>query len=249
MIDFTSKKFLSLTRASQHKKCAELVRRIYDKLRVKEDFSADLAIYRQFLYWMKEPSLDLITNKTLSDCYHRHNDQAGITKKEHNLLPLIRTGDKEVGEKNLPIAIYLDHLRSAHNVGSIIRTMEAFSLGSLYFSADTPFINNPQVKATAMGADEWVSCYKNKSLSDLPHPIIALETSEEAKSIYDFTFPETFTLVLGNEEYGCSEEALRQTDFLLEIPLRGRKNSLNVANAFAIAASEIIRQYHGRESQ
>lgn len=69
-----------------------------------------------------------------------------------------------------------------------------------------------------------------------------METAAEAIPITDFEFPETFTLVIGNEEYGCSDAILAQADYVIKIPLRGRKNSLNVANAFAIAAAEISRQ-------
>jgi len=183
--------------------------------------------------------------KTIADRYHHHLKLAKRNLKEHNLLPCIRQGDKEIGAPNRPIAIYLDHVRSAHNVGSMIRTTEAFSLGTLYFSEDTPFIDCKQVRDAAMGAEQWVNCKQIGALitlEDLPRPIIAMETGTEATSIFDFIFPETFTLVMGNEEYGCSEVLLRQADYIIEIPLRGRKNSLNVANAFAIAAGEIERQ-------
>lgn len=184
-----------------------------------------------------EESLEALSNR-----YHYHLAEAKIKHKEHNLLPLIEKGDREEGEAAWPIAIYLDHLRSAHNVGSIIRTCEAFSLGTLYFSPQTPFTDHPQVQKTAMGAAEWVEARFCSDLDALPRPLIALETSREAHELYNFPFPETFTLALGNEEYGLSEAVLKRADFLVQIPLRGRKNSLNVANAFAIAAAEIQRQ-------
>ena len=62
-------------------------------------------------------------------------------------------------------------------------------------------------------------------------------------SIYDFTFPEKFTLILGNEEYGLSDEWLNQCDQIVTIPMWGFKNSLNVASAYAIAAYEIRKQH------
>jgi tRNA G18 (ribose-2'-O)-methylase SpoU len=239
--NFTVRKFLSLPLARQHKNCAELVRSIYEKLIANRPFDDDLFEYRQLLGWMKEPSLTLVTNQTLSDQYHHHLKLAGFQHKEHHLLGNVRTMDRLEAEKPLPIAIYLDNLRSAHNVGSIVRTVEAFSLGTLYFSENTPFIDNKQVRDTAMGADAWIQCQRAIALNELPKPVIALETSDDAISIYDFIFPEIFTLVIGNEEYGCSEETLKNADCIVEIPLRGRKNSLNVANAFAIAANEIVR--------
>jgi tRNA G18 (ribose-2'-O)-methylase SpoU len=241
MYDFTKKKFLALPIKRQHKKCAELLRLVYDQW-MTQDWEANWQLYQQLLQWMNIPPCETVTIKIIADQYHWHQQQAQMSKKEHHLLPQIRKGDRPQGEKAWPIAIYLDHLRSAHNVGSIIRTTEALSLGSLYFSPKTPFITHKQVQDTAMGTIQWVACYQGVALSTLPRPIIVLETSEEATPLYDFIFPSSFTLVVGNEEYGCSDETLKLADYLVEIPLRGHKNSLNVANAFAMAAGEIIRQ-------
>ncbi len=177
--------------------------------------------------------------KGLADRYHWHLSEAGRCLKEHNLLPPIRKGDREPKSDFLPIAIYLDNIRSAYNVGSILRTVEALRIGAVYFSEKTPFIDNEKVQRTAMGAAELVLAFRAVALLSLPRPLIALETSEDAEPVSEFLFPERFTLILGNEEYGVSEEALRAADHLIEIPMLGAKNSLNVACAFAIAAGAI----------
>lgn len=242
MHDFTQKKFLALPFHTQHKKCAELLRRLYDQFIQQKECSADWELYQQLLQWMGESIKGPPSAQSIADKYHEHLQQANLSKREHHLLPQIRKGDRTQGEAAWPIAIYLDHIRSAHNVGSIIRTVEALALGSLYFSLQTPFITHKQVQDTAMGSIEWVICHQGTAIHSLPRPLIVLETSSEAVSLYDFIFPSSFTLVVGNEEYGCSEETLQLADYLVEIPLRGRKNSLNVANAFAIAAGEINRQ-------
>lgn len=219
------------------------MRLLYDKYSRRLEWTADWELYRQFLSWMQEPLQPMPSSiKALADLYHFHLQKARVSKREHHLLPRIRCGDRPQGEPAWPIAVYLDGLRSAHNIGSIIRTVEALSLGSLYFSPAMPDAAHKQVKDTAMGSDQWISCTQGVELAALPRPIIALETAEEAVSLYEFIFPSSFTLVVGNEEYGCSDETLSLSDCLIEIPLRGRKNSLNVANAFAIAAGEICRQ-------
>lgn len=242
MYDFTKKKFLTLPIERQHKKCAELLHRLYNQLINQEETEEERQVYQQLLEWMNRPILHSFSIQHVADRFHEHLQQANVAKKEHHLLPQIRKGDRQEGEKAWPIAIYLDHIRSAHNVGSIIRTVESLSLGNLYFSPQTPFITHKQVQDTAMGAIQWTHCIQGQELSSLPRPIIALETSADAISLYDMIFPSSFTLVLGNEEYGCSDETLKQADFLVEIPLRGHKNSLNVANAFAMVAGEISRQ-------
>lgn len=242
MYDFTKKKFLTFPIERQHKKCAELLHCLYSKLINQEEMEEERLIYQQLQDWMNEPMIPSFSIQHIANRFHEHLQQAAISKKEHHLLPRVRKGDRQEGEKPWPIAIYLDHIRSAHNVGSIIRTVESLSLGSLYFSPQTPFITHKQVQDTAMGAIQWTDCIQGKELASLPRPIIALETSADALSLYDMIFPSSFTLVVGNEEYGCSDDTLKQADCLVEIPLRGHKNSLNVANAFAMAAGEISRQ-------
>lgn len=242
MYDFTKRKFLALRHERQHRKCAELLHDLYAKLIHHQRIDLEWAYYQEFLLWMSEVPPSDLSIQGVADRYHIHLQKAGLAKKEHHLLPQVRKGDRQEAEEPWPIAIYLDHIRSAHNVGSIIRTTEALSFGNIYFSSQTPFITHKQVQDTAMGANEWVNCFQGVELASLPKPIIVMETSPEALSIYDFDFPTTFTLVVGNEEYGCSDNALKLADTIVEIPLRGRKNSLNVANAFAIAAGEISRQ-------
>lgn len=233
---FTKHKFLKLDSKLQHKKCAELLRTLY------ESPTADLEYYNALLSWMKLlPHTDL-DKKTLADRYHYHLREAGLSLKEHNLLPQIRTGDRIAKRDFGPVAIYLDNLRSAYNVGSILRTTEALRIGSVYFAKNSPFVDNEKVTRTAMGAAELVPCFQGHDLSTLPRPIIALDTSDEAIPVHSFIFPPSFTLILGNEEYGISKEALSQANYLLEIPMFGAKNSINVACAFAIAAAEIQKQ-------
>jgi tRNA G18 (ribose-2'-O)-methylase SpoU len=248
MYDFTSRKFLSFSLEKQHKKCAELVHHLYELALQNKWDPNKLIIYNELQSWMSESPLTSPSYQELSDRYHYHLKLACIQKKEHHLLSSIRSQDRVQKDPIWPISIYLDHLRSAHNVGSIIRTVEAFSLGALYFSTQTPYVDHKQVRDASMGAYQWVTCHPNADIMKLTSPIIALETSEKAIDIYEFIFPESFTLVLGNEEYGCSQQTLLKADYLIEIPLRGKKNSLNVANAFAIAAGEIYRQRKNRLS-
>jgi tRNA G18 (ribose-2'-O)-methylase SpoU len=243
--DFTKRKFLGFPLKQQHKKCAELLRTLYEKKIRDQQINNEVVVYDQLVEWMKLPKSSLCTHQKVADSYHHHLNLASVSHKEHHLLPRARTGDKAVAEASWDLSIYLDNIRSAHNVGSILRTVEAFSMGKVYFSQTTPLPSNKQVQDTAMGCDQWITCVPHVDLNTLPRPIIVLETSDSAVSLYDYTFPDHFTLVVGNEEYGCSEITLQTADVIVEIPLRGRKNSLNVANAFAIVAGEISRQKNG----
>ena len=242
-VDFTKSKFLKLEPYHQHKKCAELLRLIYDLILEKKESAILFEYYNQFLYWMKIDPFNDTNLKKISDRYHWHLEKGKINLKEHNLLPSLRTGDREAKINFSENAIFLDNIRSAYNVGSILRTTEALRLGKVYFSKKTPFTDNEKVIKTAMGTAPIVPCEIKNDLSGLPQPIIALDTSESSINILDFIFPENFTLILGNEEYGISDEILKQATYIVEIPMLGCKNSINVACAFAIAAAQILKQH------
>lgn len=238
---FTKQKFLSLTLEKQHKHAAFLIRSYYERLvNGEHDISPDL--YNKWQSWLGENSFKSINLEELSNHYHKHMQKAKIHIKEPFLLPKLLQGDRSKALKPLKWSIYLDNLRSAFNVGSIIRTTEAFSLGKIIFGEKSPNLKNKQVQDVSMETHSWVSTEENTSLDDLPRPIIALETIEGAIPHYDYPFPEEGTLVLGNEEYGCSKNTLAKADAFISIPLYGRKNSLNVANAFSIVAETIRRR-------
>lgn len=229
---FQQKKFLTLSLKAQHKKCAELLHELLKNSPVL------IAHYRELCSWMGllEPANE---REALLDRYHLHLAQSDTVVKEHNFF--ITSQDRTDAAPSLSITIYLERLRSSHNVGAILRTAEAFRLGEVIFSEEMADFSHPKVQKSAMGAEKWISCQK-KSLSSCPGPLIALETATNAIPLYDFVFPASCTIALGNEEYGLSTELLNQAAFCIQIPLFGRKNSLNVASSFAIVAAEISRQ-------
>lgn len=234
-MEFTKKKFQKLTLVQRHKKCAELLKKAY------EEGGKDLKIYPTLLPWMGLVDLSpLVSLEQIADRYHWHLQKAQLSLKEHNLLPRLRTGDREPKRAFGKGALYLDHVRSAYNIGNILRTVEALRFGSVYFSPKTPFVDNEKVQKTSMGAAGIVPCFQNVPLSSLPRPFFAIETSDSALLFPEEDFPESCTLILGNEEYGISEEVLKEVDFLVEIPLFGKKNSINIASAFAIVAAKKV---------
>lgn len=242
MNPYTKRKFLSLPESAQHKRCAALLREFYTS-----SSQCSFDYYNEIQNWMGLPVLSSTLREDVSGRYHEHLLRANIQLTEPSLLPGIRSGDRPYPTAPpLNIHTYLDHIRSAHNVGSILRTIEAFQLGPVHFSPKTPGPAHPQVKKTAMGAIDHLNYHCDAGIEGLIKPIIALETSDAAAHLDQFSFPSQCTLAIGNEEYGVSKKLLSSADALVEIPLYGKKNSLNVANAFAIAAATISQQLRRR---
>lgn len=144
--------------------------------------------------------------------------------------------------------IILDNIRSALNVGSILRTCDAFGIKEVYFCGITPEKDNPKVKKTALGAESAVNdqYFPNTKqaadkLKTKGFQIVSLEISDTAKNISDFKAQEHFALVVGNEVSGVSEEVLKMSDAIVKIPMQGKKESLNVAVSFGIAVYALSR--------
>jgi tRNA G18 (ribose-2'-O)-methylase SpoU len=234
VLSYTETEFLKLSVKMRHTWAARTLR--YYHLEAKE------TLYRRIEAWLELPPINLQDIKALSDRYHFHLAQIGQSWQEYNLLAKHQKSDVDSNIPFLQVGVYLDNIRSAFNVGSIIRTVEAFRLGPIYFAKQTPYIDNPKVQKTSMFTFDKVNCYQDRPLEQLPKPLIALETVPNAPSLFEFSFPKECTLLLGNEEYGLSDQALSMADQAIQIPLYGFKQSLNVASAFAIVAAVISNQ-------
>lgn len=149
-----------------------------------------------------------------------------------------------------PITLILDNLRSAFNVGSIVRTADCTLVERIYFCGITAHPPHKKLDKTSLGAIPYVPWeYKKhvkEAISELKErgiPIIGLELTSCSQLIWEYVFPLPVGLILGNEALGVSQEALSLADDVVEIPMLGYKNSINVAVALGIALYEIQRQH------
>ena len=144
----------------------------------------------------------------------------------------------------------LDNLRSAFNVGSVFRTAEAARLRELVLCGITPYPPNEKLDRTALGTVHRVpwrhalsTLESVRALQAGGTEVWACELAQGAVSLRRVRFPKPVALVFGHEVAGVDPEVLRAADGICEIPLYGRKNSLNVATAFGIFVFEILRQW------
>lgn len=240
MKGFSQKKFIALDEQAQHKKCSEWIRMIIES--PPQNHLPLLEHYEQLCRWMHFEPLKGSNLEILADRYHAHLALCGRGLKEDGFLKLQQ--DRQVSlDPPLDVIVYLDGVRSAHNIGSIIRSAEFFGLGQVALSPAMTHASHLQVKRAAMKCEQWIPVLEHIDLELCPRPWVALETSEQAFSLDHFIFPQSFTLIVGNEEYGCRSKTIENCDRIVKIPQHGRKNSLNVSCAFSICAFEIRRQW------
>lgn len=155
------------------------------------------------------------------------------------------------------MVIVLDNIRSDYNVGSIFRTCDAAGCDALYLCGVTPTPvdrfkrENTKLTKVSLGAEHtvpWKSVQSTvlliRRLKKKRYTILALEKAHGSIPLFDFSLkrfdPSTAALVLGGEVSGLSQDILSLSDHILEIPMRGSKESLNVSVAFGIAVYFLV---------
>ncbi|MDO8582137.1 MAG: RNA methyltransferase [bacterium] len=146
----------------------------------------------------------------------------------------------------------LHNIRSLHNVGSMFRTADAAGVEKLYLCGITGTPPRSEIAKVALGAEQTVAWEYVRRTGDVIKRlrrqgvhIVALEKTKTSVDYRDFsTTPnpslkgrgEDFALLVGNEVEGLPPLLLRLADTVVHIPMRGKKESLNVSVAFGIMA-------------
>lgn len=144
--------------------------------------------------------------------------------------------------------IILENIRSIHNVGAIFRTADGAGFDKIFCSGYTPDPTDLRMKKVSLGAEDFIGWKRAKScleickkLKENDFLIIAIEKNECSKNLFDFKKQnKNIALIFGNEVEGISKEVLDFSDHVLEIPMLGKKESLNVSVASGIALYNFI---------
>ncbi len=148
--------------------------------------------------------------------------------------------------------LILENIRSAYNVGAIFRTADAAGVSEIFLVGYTPRPTDrfgrvqSEISKTSLGASEEVEWEYFEQVEELLEKlqaeavdVVVVEQTDKAISLKDFNEPESVAYVMGNEIDGVSREALEAADTIIEIPMLGTKESLNVS----VAAGVVL--YHG----
>lgn len=155
------------------------------------------------------------------------------------------------------LILILHDIRSAHNVGSMFRTADGAGVDEIILSGYTPcppkgdalYLSDADkaLRKTALGAEVTMPWRQVASLPRLltklhrdGYEIVALEQMPGSVSYRDYQPKESVALIVGNEVGGVAPTILKRCDAVIEIPMHGSKNSLNVSVATGIALYQII---------
>jgi 23S rRNA (guanosine2251-2'-O)-methyltransferase len=150
-------------------------------------------------------------------------------------------------------AVLLHNIRSAHNVGSIFRTADAAGISRIYLSGYTPKPVDrfgrlqKEIAKTALGAERSVPWEYFTSPDTLISKvkkegwqIVGVEQDKRAIDYRKFKIKKPTLFILGNEVRGLSPSLRAKCDTLIEIPMHGTKESLNVSVAAGIILFSVL---------
>jgi len=150
--------------------------------------------------------------------------------------------------------VILDNIRSVYNVGSIFRTSDALGIDKIFLCGCTPTPTDRFGRArydlakVALGAEKnivWEYCADTreviKKLKKEKFQIIAVEQNKKSVDFKEVKPKNLMAIVMGNEVKGIDKKVLALCDVIAEIPMTGKKESLNVSVAFGIAGYQLLQ--------
>lgn len=149
--------------------------------------------------------------------------------------------------------LILHNIRSVENVGAIFRTADAVGINKIYLTGYTPTPldrfgrKRGDLAKSALGAEEFVE-WEHKKLvcpviAKMKHDgfqIIAIEQDKKSTDYKKVKLKNKNAFIVGAEVIGIPKNVLEKCDIIAEIPMRGKKESLNVSVATGVALFRIL---------
>ncbi len=245
------------------------MKRIYGRKPVLEALKADEEIDQIYILYnqhsksvneikklakRKGVKISQVSQKKFNQLAGKENTQGIIAIKSGIKLYSFDEILDDIGKTKEPVLLLIDSVQDPHNLGAILRSAEAAGVEGVIITArNTAPISDTVVK-TSTGA---VSHLKICRVNNLVDSIKILKKNGfwiigsalgSGKSYTEIDYSGPVALVVGNEEKGIRKLVAENCDFLVEIPMKGKIQSLNVSVATGILLFEILRYRAERES-
>ncbi|HKL43084.1 MAG TPA: 23S rRNA (guanosine(2251)-2'-O)-methyltransferase RlmB [Clostridia bacterium] len=148
--------------------------------------------------------------------------------------------------------LILDNLKDPHNLGAILRTADATGVDAVIIPKDRSVEVTPTVTKVSVGATEHIPVIKVTNiartidkLKEKKYWITAADMDGE-KAFFESDLKGNVGIVIGSEGEGIRRLVREKCDFIVNIPMKGRIQSLNASVAASILMYEVVRQNHGK---
>lgn len=152
-------------------------------------------------------------------------------------------------KRKFPIFLICDNVTNAPNIGSLFRIADAFGVEKLILCGEVNL--GRKVTKTSRSTEKYVPYEIHdstlevvKNLNSKGVQMMAIEITKTSQSIQEYQFPlsQPIALIVGDENFGVSEDVLEMMDDTIHIEMFGENSSMNVAQATNIALYELTRQ-------
>jgi len=178
-------------------------------------------------------------------------DQRSLTKVHQGVIAVGSYKEKvsfgTLINDNNSFIIYVREALYEHNIGAIVRTAECLGATGVVLTPKTEV--TPQVRRAAMGATEHIPVINYNMFQAIKEAkkaglqIVGIERTENSVSLPQAQFQKPLMLIIGGEDRSLSPEILNKCDMTVEIPMKGKVNSLNMSVAAAVTMYEVVRQF------
>ena len=154
--------------------------------------------------------------------------------------------------KKNPIYIILDNVLDTYNIGAIFRLADAVAAERVIICGESETPPNHRIKKASINTTEWVNWeYKEtaieavkdlkKEVNDIQ--IVSVELDDKAEDYVKAEYKFPIALVVGHETTGVSQDVLKESDMIVQLPMYGVNISLNVMVSLGIVLYQIVQQF------
>ena len=199
-----------------------------------------------FLIKKNNIKFNVVENNDLNKMINSKKHQGIIAMvKEYQyyqLSDLINDGKK----KKNSIIVMLDQIEDPHNLGAILRIVDAFNILGVILKQADPVRLNATVDKVSTGAINYVKIVMVPNLNNTilklkKNGYLIVSTDQDSELHFNqLTYDVPIVLIFGSESHGISSLVKKNSDFIVRVPIFGHVNSLNVSNTLSVVLSYIF---------
>ena len=222
---------------------------------ILKNFNSDYGIEKVFLQknFNENDLLSLLKIKKIPVFYKEKEEMDTLAKNNHQGV-ILQVGDFKyaslddiINGKDKCTIVILDHLEDPHNLGAIVRTVEASGIDGIILPINRSVSVNETVMKTSVGS---LINVKICQVTNLSNTIKYLKkkgfwlygADMNGQNYRDITYADKTCLVIGNEGKGLARIVEESCDYIVSIPMKGKVNSLNASVAAGILIYEVINR-------
>ncbi|MGO9611892.1 MAG: 23S rRNA (guanosine(2251)-2'-O)-methyltransferase RlmB [Dissulfurispiraceae bacterium] len=196
----------------------------------------------------KSIPLEIVKKDFFETRFHKGHQGVAAILSQRKLLSIDELMDIPTAKGELPFFLILDCIEDPRNFGALLRVADAAGIHGIVFQSHRSAAITGIVAKTSAGAvthvnlTEVVNVKHALEMMKKSDIIIVGAESGSPLSLWDLDMKVPLALVIGSEGQGLRRTVKEKCDFIVNIPMWGRVNSLNVSVAAGILSYEVVRQ-------